>query len=144
MIYDLSNALQAESFKLRCNALFSKKCIVELTEKKNKRSGLQNRYLHLILGYFGCQTGYQIEFVKEQFFKRHCNRDLFISYREDKLIGRVEVIKSTRDLDTGEMTTAIERFRNWAAEQGTYIPAPNEDQFIVYMEQEIERNKNFL
>lgn len=144
MIFDLSNPLQLENFNLRVGKLVKKRCFVELTEKKPQRTNSQNAYLHLILGYFGCQTGYTIEFVKEQFFKKHCNPDLFVSYKDDKLIGRVEVIRSSRTLDTAEMTTAIERFRNWSADNGIYIPAPDEEQYMVYLEQEIERNRNFL
>ena len=69
MLYDLSNDLHAENFKKRCNMLYRKKCVVELTEKKPQRTLSQNAYLHAALGYFGMQSGYTIEEVKEWYFK---------------------------------------------------------------------------
>lgn len=43
------------------------------------------------------------------------------------------------------MTTAIERFRNYSvAQAGIYLPAPNENQFLIHIQQEIERNKEFI
>ena len=64
----------------------------------------------------------------------------------DKLANRdVERLRSSRDLDTGEMTTAIERFRNWAAaEAGIDLPAPDDLQWIEYIEREMQHKKAWL
>ena len=57
------------------------------------------------------QTGNTMEYVKREYFKRSCNPELFVRTAYDKLAKRdVERLRSSRDLDTGEMTTAIERF----------------------------------
>lgn len=125
--------------------LKKKGCIVDLTEKKPQRSDNQNRYLHAALGYVALEFGETLEYVKEYYFKRLCNRDLFVVTKEDKRMGRtVNDTRSTADLDTGEMTTAIERFRNWCAGEGCYIPSPDEHRLVQMMELEIERNKMYL
>lgn len=86
-----------------------------------------------------------MEWVKQQYYKRTCNPDLFVGTKTDKLLGSVKYIKSSTELDTGEMTLSIERFRNWAsAEAGIYIPEPHEDDEIELMRIEVERHKEWL
>ena len=125
MIYNLSNPHDQERFKTRCNALYKKGGMVELTAKKERRTIPQNSYLHLILGCFAMETGNTLDFVKQEYFKRYINPDLFIIEIDDEYIGKVTTLRSSRDLDTAQMTTAIERFRKWAsAEAGIYLPSP--------------------
>lgn len=145
MQYDLSNLLHKEQFKMRCNYLFSKGCIVELTEKKPKRATQQNKYLHTLLGFFACETGNTLEYVKQNYYKKLVNPAIFTRKINDKFLGEVEVLRSSTDLDTAEMTTSIERFRNWAsAECGVYLPSPDEERLLQLMEIEIDRNKTFI
>lgn len=144
MLYDLNNPLQRENFKAKAESLAKKGCIVELTEKKPQRTSNQNRYLHSILAYFGLEVGETAEYVKLNYFKLHCNKEIFVRDVEDKFRGQIRIVRSSSDLDTGEMTTAIERFRNWAAGEGVYIPSPEEHLMIQQMEIEISRNRNYL
>lgn len=146
MLYDLSNELQALNFKKRCNALYEKKGIVELTEKKPRRTMSQNAYLHAALSYFGLQTGYSLAEVKRWYFKETCNPELFIREKEDTLNAETrKVLRSSNDLTTEEMTLAIERFRNWASQKaGVYIPSPEEHRLIEQMEIEVQRGKQWL
>ena len=144
MLYDLSNPLQRENFRVKAEALAKKGGIVELTEKKQQRTPAQNRYLHSILAYFGLEVGETAEYVKRYYFKILCNKDLFVKDVEDKYHGRIQVLRSSSELDTAEMTTAIERFRNWAAGEGVYIPSPEEHMLVQQMEIEISRNKIYL
>lgn len=144
MLYDLSNPLQNESFKVKAEALSKKGCIVELTEKKQRRTNLQNAYLHTALSYFACEMGETMDYVKRHYFKILCNKDIFIREVEDKFLGKIKVLRSSADLDTGEMTTAIERWRNWAAGEGIYIPSPEEHRLVQQMEIEVSRNKMYL
>lgn len=144
MIYDLSNALHLESFKLRCNALVKKRVIVELTERKPRRTSQQNRYLYVIIGLLASELGETTEYVKEQYFKRLCNPEIFIRTKEDQFRGNIEVVRSTGDLDTAEMSTAIDRFRNWAATEGYYLPSPEDDAMLAMAEREIIRNNTYL
>lgn len=144
MLYDLGNDLQRESFRTKAEALIKKGGVVELTEKKQQRTSSQNRYLHTILSYFACEVGETAEYVKVNYFKILCNRDLFVHEIEDKFMGKIRVIRSSADLDTMEMTTAIERFRNWASGKGFYIPSPEEHLMIQQMEIEVSRNRMYL
>lgn len=145
MIYNLSSPLDKANFLLRAKKLAESGVIVDLTEKKPRRSLPQNKYLHVILAYFGAQTGNTLEWVKQQYYKKLVNPDLFIREKEDKYLGRIKVLRSSADLDTAEMSLSIERFRNWAAQEaGIYIPSADETILIQQMEIEIERSKEFL
>ena len=145
MIYNLSSPLDKANFLLRAKKLAESGVIVDLTEKKPRRSLPQNKYLHVILAYFGAQTGNTLEWVKHQYYKKLVNPDLFIREKEDKYLGRIKVLRSSADLDTAEMSLSIERFRNWAAQEaGIYIPSADEAILIQQMEIEIERSKEFL
>lgn len=145
MLYDLKNILDRERFKRRSNELYKKGVIVELSEKKRQRTIRQNSYLHVILGYYAIETGNTIEYVKQNYFKRLCNAAIFLSEKEDAHLGRVEVLKSTRDCDTGELTTAIDRFRSWSSmECGIYLPEPNESEFLRSIEVEMDRHKQWI
>lgn len=144
-LFNLSNPLDKANFLLRAKKLAESGKIVELAEKKPRRSLPQNKYLHVILAYFGTQTGNTTEWVKQQYYKKLVNPDLFIREKEDKYLGRIKVLRSSADLDTAEMSLSIERFRNWAAQEaGIYIPSADEAILIQQMEIEIERNKEFL
>ncbi|MBD5183977.1 MAG: hypothetical protein HDS97_03695 [Bacteroidales bacterium] len=146
MLYDLSNELQAENFKRRCNLLYKNRGIVDLTEKKQQRTIRQNSYLHAALGYFGLQFGYTIDEVKRWYFKETCNRELFVKEISDRFTGETRIqLRSSSDLTTEEMTLAIERFRDWSAmKAGVYIPSPDEHRLVMQMEIEAERARQYL
>ena len=145
MIYNLSSPLDKANFLLRTKKLAESGVIVDLTEKKPRRSLPQNKYLHVILAYFGAQTGNTLEWVKQQYYKKLVNPDLFIREKEDKYLGRIKVLRSSADLDTSEFSLSIERFRNWASQEaGIYLPSADEYIIIQQMEIEIERNKEYL
>lgn len=145
MIYDLNNILDKERFKTRCNHLYKQGGVVELTAKKGRRTIPQNAYLHLILGWFAIENGNTLDFVKKEYFKRYINPNIFVVEIEDKYLGRIKVLRSSRDLTSAEMTTAIERFRNWAsAEAGIYLPSPDEQSLLQYIEKESLRYKDYL
>lgn len=146
MEYDVSNPLHREQARERLEALLGKGYgIIELSEVKPQRSLKQNKYLHLLLGFFASEYGETIDYVKEQYFKLAANRSIFVRERDDKLAGRVSYLRSTRDLDKGEMQMAIERFRNWSSiNAGIYLPSADEHRLLELAEIEISRNKNFL
>lgn len=145
MIYNTSNPLDKANFLLRAKKLAESGKVIELTEKKPRRSLPQNKYLHVLLAYFGTQTGNTLEWVKQQYYKKLVNPDLFIREKEDKYLGKIKVLRSSADLDTSEFSLSIERFRNWASQEaGIYLPSADEYIIIQQMEIEIERNKEFL
>lgn len=145
MIYDLNTEIDRERLTKRITALFSARKVVEVKEYKPKRTNAQNRYLHAILGEFAMQTGNTLEDVKYEYFKKYCNYELFVRAKEYKHIGNIEVLRSSSELDTAEMTTAIERFRNWSAsEAGIYLPSPDEEAYIAAIEAEMQKHRDWL
>ena len=145
MTYNLSNPLDVQNIRLRLEKLIKKGCFAVLTEKKPKRTLDQNSYLHVALGYLAAETHNKLEWVKERYYKIECNPDLFVRTREDKVLGKVEYLRSSTDLDTGEMTLSIERLRNWSAEVAeVYIPSPDERSQVEQMQIEIERKQEWI
>lgn len=144
MIYDLKNPFDREKYEEYSENLIKQRAIVELKRKRPNRSLSQNSYLHVILSYFGCEYGCSMDEVKVDFFKRLCNKELFERIITNKQNKQIKILRSSADLDSQEMTTAIERFRNWSASEGIYLPSPDEDQFLIHVQKEIERNKEFI
>lgn len=144
MLYDLSDDTDMRRFRTRCAALERTGARVELSERR-PRTLSQNKYLHLLLGWFALEYGDTLEFVKEAYFKRLCNADLFCVRRPDRFLGEVERLRSTRDVTTAELTTAIERFQAWSSKEcGIYLPAPDEQEFLQDIEVRIEQYGKYL
>lgn len=145
MLYDLHNPLDVQNARTRLDLLIRKQVVVELTEKKPRRTIPQNAYLHLLLGYFASQTGDTLEWVKKVYYKNVCNPDIFVAERADKLAGRVRYLRSSADLTTEEMTTTIERFRNWSATTaGIYLPDAENEAELLAAQIAVERHKTYL
>lgn len=91
------------------------------------------------------QTGNTLETTKTEYFKKYCNADIFVVAKNLKHIGTTEALRSSAELDTAEMTTAIERFRNWSAsEAGIYLPSPDEEAYLAAIEAEMQRHRDWL
>lgn len=143
MLYNLKDELSRRRFKARVMRLWKDGHIVELTDKR-RRTGAQNNYLHVCLGALALETGNSLEVIKREVFKKTVNPDLFITEKDDPLIGRVEVLRSSRDLSKDQMSLAIDRFRKFCEEHGVYIPSPSDDELIAQMEWEISKAERFL
>ena len=145
MVYDTSNPLDKANFLLRAKKLAESGKIIELTEKKPRRTLSQNSYMHVTIAYFASQYGCTTEWAKQRYFKQLVNPELFVREKDDEFLGRVKCLRSSADLDVSEMSLAIDRWRNWCAmEASIYIPSADEAILIQQMEIEIERNKEFL
>lgn len=145
MMYDLSNSLDAQCFSTRATFLCEKRAVVELTEKAPKTLP-QNNYAHLIMGVLAMETGNTLEFVKREYFKKLCNYELFVTKEVDPYLGVVEKVKSFKDpsITKEKMSEAIDRFRNWAASEGYYIPDPEDKENLRKIEVEMDRQKKWL
>ena len=144
MLYDLKNPLDRERFKRRCNALFKKQGIVELSERV-KRSNQSNRYLHLLLGYLAMETGNSLDYAKEIFYKRTANAEIFVREKEDELLGKTEYLRSSAELTQEEFSLSVDRLRDWSSQvAGIYLPSPNEEQFLESIEYEMSRQQRWM
>lgn len=150
MIFNIKNPYEAQQFKDYCNKVYDE-CmkaplgIVEVKKKHRQRSDSQNRYLHVCLGYFASEFGLSLEEVKQDIFKRKLSKDIFQVERVNKRGQTVKRLRSSSDLDTQEMTTAIERFRNWSsAVAGLYIPSPNETEALFEAQRQMDAYQEYL
>lgn len=146
MIFDGSNAFDALKAKERLEWLVYNCKLFELTEKKKLRSVSQNRYLHLILSWYALEYGETLEYIKQEVFKKQINADLFIYEFINKKTGEIRTAyKSTTDLDTYQMTLAIDVFRDYASKiAGIYLPEPKDIAFLQEIEKQIENQKQYL
>lgn len=149
-LFNLHNEYERQQFKDYCNKVYED-CIkaplglVEVKKKHRQRSSSQNAYLHVCLGYYASEFGYSIDEVKQDIFKRKLNKDIFEVERVNKRGQKVVRLRSSRDLDTEEMTRAIDRFRNWSsAVAGLYIPSPNETDALFAAQQQIDKYLEYL
>lgn len=143
MNFNFTKEVDIQRAKTRLDHLINKKSTsVELTEKRTNK---QNSYLHLILGWFAIEYRDTMRYIKENYFKKLCNPDIFVIERTDKYLGKTFELKSSSDITTEEMRIAIDRFRNWSAsEAGIYLPEANEDQFLKHIDEEMKRQAQWL
>ena len=145
MIYNPESEFEVKKAIAKLKYFIAKGQKFELKAKHPKRTISQNSYLHLILTWFGIETGYTIEEVKQDIFKKVVNPTIFYEGEfEGKSTGiKIERWRSTASLETNELTLAIDRFRNFASiECGIYLPEPNDLEALQQMEIEISKNKN--
>lgn len=143
-LYNLKNVYDRKRFKEACNQMVLKNEYVELKKKNTQRSLAQNSYLHCLLGYFASEFGFTLEEVKFDIFKKICNRDIFEKKRINKRGQEVTYIRSSTELDKAEMTTAIERFRNYSSAQcGLYLPEANEGEALFFAQQQMDQYKEY-
>ena len=110
--YDISKANQL------LKQLIEGKKRIEIVEFKEKRSGNQNRYLHVLLTYFSIESVNSMEETK-QILKGMAG----LTYVKDGFT----IYKSTTDLDTKECSDFCEFIRSKYAELfNGYLPTPEE------------------
>lgn len=143
-LYDTSNPLQKEQFKARSAKLAESGKVVELTEKKPKRTLNQNAYLWLLIGYWATQTGYTKD--ESEFMYKEVNKDIYFVEKEIVEVKTIYV-RHTYELDTKEMSLSIEKWRNWSAMNEVfpvYLPAPNEEHLLQLAQIEIDRMSKYI
>lgn len=144
MMYDLHNPLERARFERRAAKLARDGGIVELVEKTG-RSRSQNAWLHLTIGYFAAEFGLEREYVKEMYYKRAANAELYLREREDALCGWVEYTRSSAELTKEEMSLSLDRWKEWCARVAEFpLPEPEEGEFLDWVEVEISRNGEFV
>ena len=142
MIFNASNEFDIQRAKERLAFLIEKKKTFEIIEKKPKRTYSQNNYIHLLFAWFALEYGETPEYVKQEIFKKLVNPQIFLTEYVNYKTGEVrEAWRSTADLNTKEMTIAIDNFRDYASkEAGIYLPTPDD---LISLN-EIERQVNNL
>lgn len=144
MIYDPNSKLECQQAIEKIKHFIAKGQKFELKAKYPKRSISQNSYLHLILTWFGLETGYTLQEVKQDIFKKEINPKIFYDGEIEKVKGiKVQRWRSSASIDTAEMNLAIDRFRNFSSnELGIYLPEPTDLALLTELEREISKHKN--
>lgn len=139
MIYNPKKAIDVQNATTRLKWLVDNKKLFELKQKRKRRSISQNSYLHLILSWFGLQTGYTLQEVKQDIFKKAVNPETFYEGEKSGIV-LIQRWRSTADLNTKELALAIDRFRDFSGkEAGIYLPMPED--LPAMQEIEIELSK---
>ncbi len=139
MIYRTNIPIEKQNAIERFKYLIGKGKRIELTEKKKKRSIAQNSYVHLIFGWFALEFGYTLEEVKQEIFKKEVNPDIFYDGDKEGIVT-IPKWRSTASLKTDEMTLAIDRFRDFSAQHGCYLPEPKDLNWLETIENELSKH----
>lgn len=142
MIYDLSNELSRRRFEARVKHMLDNGRTVELSDKRTRTLN-QNAYCHFCIAMLACETGNSAETIKREVFKRKVNPDIFVVEKEDPVLGSIQILRSSSKITTEEMSRAIDRFKQFAAGVGVYIPNPGETSLIEAAQYEIARAERF-
>ena len=125
MKYDLrrNNKEERKRFVHYANSLLkNERTSVTLIDESNRTLN-QNSYVHVLCRILAADIGVTETYAKQVYFKECANSDIFITTTKDPLTNQmVKTTRSTCDLSVPEMRRAITNFRNWAAEQGYYLP----------------------
>ena len=137
----LNTSIQAEANKARIyfDKLVEEGSVIELKKVPKKRTIRQNSYVHKLFTLWGSETGYTTEEAKQV-----VKRELGYVYEKN---GR-EFFTQTSNMDTGELTEFIDRFRNWSARNGLYLPSADEfglnyDYYAQRIEEAIAMGKRY-
>ena len=143
MQYNLGSQIDKQRFVTRAKALMQKGAVIELTEKAF-RTPNQNRYLHLLIGIVAMETGNSLEDAKVCYFKRIVNPDIFCIKKTDRFGNTIDVLRSSADLSQEEMSMAIDRFKKWGADNGIYMPNPDDASLLREIEIEMGRQRIYI
>lgn len=132
MIYNLDSEVEIGNAKRYFDKLISNSSLIEIREV-TKRSLSQNNYLHLIIGYFGLEFGYTSEEAKMIY--KMLNNDVYFYKKDD-----IDFVRSTSDIEKDKLTATIEKFRDYSAEMGCYLPEPSDIAFLKSIQIELYKN----
>ena len=141
MNYDLRTREERHRFVKRANELLRlKRTNVVLTDESN-RTVNQNRYLHVLCRIMATETGVSEWYAKNVYFKQLANPDIFLTTTKDQVSGQmISLLRSSCDLTIPEMRKALTNFRNWAMDNGYYLPEAEieDDGKVTFTSEEVE------
>lgn len=131
MILDLSMPEDKDKAIEYFESLIGGGFAIELKKIYPHRSNKQNRYLHALFALFGNHLGYNIEEIKTI-----VKRELGYIYEKNG----TKFLRHTSEMDTKTLSEFIDRFRNYSAHEGLYLPTAEEfDENYIAMMKEVER-----
>ncbi len=137
MIFNLANQQDLAKAREYLNQIARLGKRVEIVRKAEHRTLPQNAYLHLILGYFGTQTGYTLSEAKVLY--KRLNPDLYLYEKNG-----AKFMRSSADLSKEDMTKTIERFMEYSEGKGISLPRANNQEFLDLATNTVEAQKSYL
>ena len=137
MKFDLSNKYEELKYNTYSDKLKEAGKKVELKAIREGRSIDQNKYLHVCISLYGIYFGSTILEAKTD-LKKEC--DFMVYEKKGK-----KYLKETSKMDSKEVAEFIEWIRNYASQNGCYIPTADEyktNKFTI--DQEIDSHKVYL
>lgn len=117
MQFNFKNQREAQIARDYLEKLIKKEQRCEVKKMQEKRTDPQNRYLHVLFGYFSAFFGYTMEEAKI-IVKRH------LGYVYEK--NGEKFLRSTADFTTEEMIEFINKFRKYSNDNECYLPTAEE------------------
>lgn len=137
MKYNLANHTEVLAAQAYLSNLALKESICEITKVSPRRSLNQNAYLHLLLGAFGNHFGYTLNEAK--YIYKELNATIYAYKKNNRTFYR-----SSADLTKEEMAISIDKFMEASAKQGYALPPATDLGWLMQIENEIERSKQYL
>jgi len=141
MNYNLADPIELKSARNRISYLARKKRRASVKEIIRRRTLPQNNYLHLILSAFGAHFGYTLEEAKQVY--KEINKDIYW-YPKTNRGKTLTFVRSSAELNKEEMAKTIDRFILKSAEAGYELPLATDQEWLLQIENEIERSRRYL
>ena len=138
MIFNLSNREEVKKAQEYLNGIIRLGKKVEIKRKSEARTLPQNSYLHLVLGYYGTETGYTLEEAKTKY--KRLNSDIYVYEKRGE-----KFLRSSADLTKEEMQKSIDRFIQVVEEtEGIPLPRADNQDFLDLAANSVEAHMKYL
>lgn len=142
MKYNCADKAQKRAAMSYFMTLVGRRQLVEVKKLTGQRTGRQNRYLHVLINAFGANFGMNAEQAKT-YYKRDLNADLYV-FTQDVFGRPQKFLHSSADLSIEDMALSITRLKQFSADQGYPLPDADDSEWLMQLENELERQKQFM
>ncbi len=143
MKYNLANQTEVAHAYGYLTDLAKEEKVVEIKKVSPRRSLNQNSYLHLLLGAFGSHFGYTLEEAKTVYKTLPGNIEIY-GYTKEIRGKKWEFLRSSADLTKEEMAKTIDTLHEWSRKGGYPLPPATDKEWLMQIENEIERSGYYL
>ena len=135
MFYDTRKVFEANKARVKLEALIASNKVIELKEKRKKRTLSQNAYMHVLFGLYASETGYTAAEAKTV-LKRECGKLMVYENSGTKFL------RGTSDLSKDECQVFIDWLLKFAANQGIHLPSSEQEYLDNQHEIDIQLDRN--
>jgi len=117
MLLNLSISSDLNKARVYFDKLVADGSKIELKKIAPPRSVNQNSYVHVLFTLWGNHFGYTVDEAKQV-----VKTELGYTYIKEGVLFMVK----TSGMDSKELSTFVDKFRNWSAHNGCYLPTSEE------------------